>query len=198
MDSNNNKSEYYCNMCDKTFRLKYKKKHLNTRSHRALSMSKIITFCVKKPDFFENEVIFKKTLENYNKKFGFYLIICECISNFTDTIILVKSEKLCKLHRGWKLEKYLITKIDSFSRPGYKISNISQIKITFITYLRNMTYEHYLKQPMHMIEWVLNKNLYKNPELIKTLRNISQPLIRKYKHIIHSEDADDILKCLKT
>ena len=161
-------------------------------------MSKIITFCAKKPEFFEMEVIFKKNLENYKRKFGFYLIICKWISNFTDTIILVKSEKMCKLHRGWKLGKYLITKIGSYSRRGYKFSNISQIKITFIEYLRNMTYEHCLKQPMHMIEWVLNKKLYKNAELVKTLRNISQPLIRKYKHIIHSEVADDIKKCLKT
>ena len=99
-------------------------------------------------------------------KFGFYLIICKWISNFSDTIILVKSEKLCKLHSGWKLGKYLITKNDSFSRRGFKFSNIFQMKITFITYLRNMTYEHYLKQPMHMIEWVLDKKLYKNPELI--------------------------------
>ena len=38
-----------------------------------------------------------------------------------------------------------------------------------------------------MIEWVSNKNLFKNPELIKTLRNTCHPLIRKYRQIIHSE-----------
>ena len=32
-----------------------------------------------------------------------------------------------------------------------------------------------------MIEWVLNKKIHKNPERIKTFRNISHPIIRKYK-----------------
>ena len=57
-----------------------------------------------------------------------------------------------------------------------------------------MTNEHYLKQPKPMIEWVLKKKLARNPELIKTLRNTSHPLIRKYRHIIHSKDEDDIYK----
>ena len=51
-----------------------------------------------------------------------------------------------------------------------------------------MRYEHYLEQPKPMIEWVLHKKLARNPELIKTLRNTYHPLIRKHRHIIHSED----------
>ena len=81
-----------------------------------------------------------------------------------------------------------MTKIDHFSKLGYKFSHISEMIITFITDLRNMTYEHYLKQPKPMIEWVLNKELYKNPKIIKTFRNILHQLIRKNKYIIHSED----------
>ena len=51
----------------------------------------------------------------------------------------------------------------------------------FGTDLRNMTYEHYLKQPKPMIDWVLIKKIARNPELIKSLRNISHPLIRNYR-----------------
>ena len=55
------------------------------------------------------------------------------------------------------------------------------MNITFISDLRKMTYEHYLKQPNSMLVWKLNEKLSRNPELIKTLKNESHPLIRKYK-----------------
>ena len=56
--------------------------------------------------------------------------------------------------------------------------------ITFISDVRNLTYEHYLNQPKSMLEWKLNANLAKNPELIKIkiLGNSSHPLIRRYQH----------------
>ena len=87
-----------------------------------------------------------------------------------------------------------MTKIEFYSRRGFKFSHISEMNITFMTHLRNMTYEHYLKQSKPMIEWVLNKNLARNPELIKTLRNTSHHLIRKYRQTIHSEDDIKKLK----
>ena len=62
------------------------------------------------------------------------------------------------------------------------------MNLTFISDLRNMTYEHYLKQPKQMIDWVFIKNLHKNPELIKTLGNLSHPLIRKYKYMFSPEE----------
>ena len=53
------------------------------------------------------------------------------------------------------------------------------MKITFISDYRDMTYEHYLKQRKRMIDWVLNKKIHINPELLKSFKNISHPLIRK-------------------
>ena len=47
-----------------------------------------------------------------------------------------------------------------------------------------MTYEHYLNQPKHMIEWFFNKMLAKNPEHVKMFGNISHPLFRKYHRMI--------------
>ena len=57
------------------------------------------------------------------------------------------------------------------------------MNITFISDLRNMTYEYYLNQPKSMLEWNLNAILAINPELSKTLGNSSHPLIRKYQYI---------------
>ena len=55
------------------------------------------------------------------------------------------------------------------------------MNITFVTDLRNMTYEHYLSQPKCMFEWKLNVRLAKNPELINIFGDSPNPLIRKYK-----------------
>ena len=60
--------------------------------------------------------------------------------------------------------------------------------ITFISYLTNMTYKHYLQQPKPMIEWRLILILAKNPQLVKKLRNRSHPLIRKYSHLFDDDD----------
>ena len=62
------------------------------------------------------------------------------------------------------------------------------MNVVFLTYLRNMTYNHYLKMPKPMINWRLNAILATNPELIKKFINSSHPLIRKYSHIIDDEE----------
>ena len=50
--------------------------------------------------------------------------------------------------------------------------------------IRNMTYEYYIKQPKHMVEFKLKMIIAKNPHLINTLdRRINHPLIRKNSHI---------------
>ena len=38
----------------------------------------------------------------------------------------------------------------------------------------------------------LNKKLYTNPELKKTLRNMPFPLLTNYKYIIENRDEDDL------
>ena len=54
------------------------------------------------------------------------------------------------------------------------------MNITFITDLRNLTFEHYLNQPKCMFEWKLHATLAKNSELVKIFENCSHPLFRKY------------------
>ena len=40
---------YYCKVCDRTLKLGYKKRQLNTKSHKDLSMSIGNRYCVKDP-----------------------------------------------------------------------------------------------------------------------------------------------------
>ena len=63
------------------------------------------------------------------------------------------------------------------------------MEIVFISILRNMTYEYYLKMPKSMLEWSLIKKLAINPNLIKAFNiNTYHPLISKYRHIIDNRE----------
>ena len=67
---------------------------------------------------------------------------------------------------------------------GHKVYNINQMTIKIISDRCNMTFEHYINQPMHMCERKINLDIAKNPYLIKlSARNKNHPLIRKYLHI---------------
>ena len=112
---------------------------------------------------------------------------------FDNIIICVKPEKKYNLPSFWDLRRYFITKNDYNERQGYKFSHICEMNIAFISDLRKMTYEHHHKQPKQMIEWVLIKKLHKNAELKDTFRNLSHPLIRKYKSMFPPEENEDLI-----
>ena len=57
-------TEFYCDVCDKTIKSKQKKKHLNTKSHTALSMSVINRYCFNKSRTHQNRKKIKKTSIN--------------------------------------------------------------------------------------------------------------------------------------
>ena len=66
------------------------------------------------------------------------------------------------------------------------------MKITFITNLRCMTYNHYVREPKSMMEFCPLKKLSTNPELIKNLNRIPHPLIGKYKKMFYEEEEGDV------
>ena len=49
------------------------------------------------------------------------------------------------------------------------------MKIVFKSYFYNITFKHYLEKPKPMIETILNKQIYKNPELKEVLAQIHRP-----------------------
>ena len=127
-----------------SIKIKSKKKHLISQYHKSLSMSKICRYSVTNPDFLKIKIILKKYVLEYNKKFAFYLIICKWKLHISDTIVNVKSNTWYSVSAGYNLGNFLLSKNNYFGRYGRKISHISEMNITFISDLRNMTYEHYL------------------------------------------------------
>ena len=91
---------------------------------------------------------------------------------------------------GTRLREDLSSKIKYHERRGHIFSHISEMTITFLSNIRDMTYETYLERPKSMLEWRLIMMLAKDPQLVKKLGNSSHPLIRKY---LFDDDGDVIL-----
>ena len=82
------------------------------------------------------------------------------------------------------IKSYLLFYIDSCEINGYKFKNINHMIIKTITCKCNMSYKHYINQPMSMLERRINMINAKNPRLINAIdRTKNHPLIRKYSHI---------------
>ena len=76
------------------------------------------------------------------------------------------------------LDRFLLPKIlSSYNRPNQ--NKFPEMKITFISELKHMTYQHYLAQPKQMIEWSLILILKENPKLIVDLPNLPVPLVNE-------------------
>ena len=147
-------SDYFlCELCDISIKITSKKKHLNSQYHKSLTRSINCKYTVKSPSFLHVEDKLKKFVDVYNKKFDFYLVFCGKL-HFSDTIINIKTDRLYNIHRaGWNLRRNLMSKIEDFESNGLKFSHISEMNIVFLTDLRSMTYEHYLKIPKQIKEW---------------------------------------------
>ena len=64
---------------------------------------------------------------------------------------------------------------------------ILELRITFASCYRFLTYNYYIKQPMPMCEIKLNQLLHKNPELINCFdRFLTYPFINEFAHIPNS------------
>ena len=112
------------------------------------------------------------------------MIICECKLIFNDLTLNFKFKKMYNVNRYYSLRPYLITKIEYFTRQGYKFSHISEMKITFITNFKNMTFKYFLSQLKSMLEWKLIEKLAKNPMLMSEVdRTIYHPLTHAYSPI---------------
>ena len=181
---------FHCELCDRSIKVKSKKKHLNSQYHKSLTKSIICKYTLKNPSFLHVEDRLKNFVDDYNKKFEFYLIFCKWKLHFSDTITNVKSDRLYNIHRAdWNLRRNLMSKIEFFESNGHKFSYISEMNIVFLTDLTNTTYGHYLKNSKQLMEWTIIKKLAKNPKLIKAFDiNTTHPLIRKYSRIIDDEE----------
>ena len=67
------------------------------------------------------------------------------------------------------IKRYLLFDIHYFTSREYKACNINQMTIKTISDRCNMTFEHFMNQPMQSVELRLNMIVAKNPQLINSL-----------------------------
>ena len=78
------------------------------------------------------------------------------------------------------MKRYLLFWIERFSLGGYNISDTNEMNIKPISDGRKMKYEHYINQPMKMVELPLTMIIAKNPQPTKSVdRFINHPSIKK-------------------
>ena len=118
------------------------------------------------------------------KNHYFYCVKCNFDLVFDNNFfICIKSDLYTnKTICYWKI--FLIHAIQEFINQGYKFSHISNMNNTTINIKMNMTYEHYISQPVSMCERKINMNIARTLQLINSFdRNKNHPLIGKYSHI---------------
>ena len=66
--------EYNCDVCDKTTKIRYKRKNLLSLTHIEFDKCINIKHTIENPNFFDIDEIFDVYITNHNKKFDLYLV----------------------------------------------------------------------------------------------------------------------------
>ena len=127
---------FHCDICDKSIKIRSKKRHLNSQYHKSLIKSIICKHTIENPNFFEIENLLHNFVDKYNKDFELYIIYCKWKLHFSDnTIFVVKSDRLYNINRyNWDLRRYLLSKIEYQELDGPRFSYISEMNIVFIRF----------------------------------------------------------------
>ena len=75
---------YFCNVCDKTIKLKSKNKHVKSNSHKEFDKCKHIKLTIENPNINERDEISYAYIIEHNETFDFYVMKCEFILIFDD------------------------------------------------------------------------------------------------------------------
>ena len=78
---------------------------------------------------------------------------------------------------------FLETVLDDFKNKGFIFSLIAEMKILTLANKTDMSYDFYIRQNMHAVEWKIMAMINKIKSLIKKLnRNWQHPSIKKFEH----------------
>ena len=133
-------------------------------------------YIVENPDITQLNEIKKKYVSIYNKKDYLYQIRC-VLKVLTNTNDIQHPTIKPILNVQYISDSNIILE----NEPCFALE--FEMRVTFISSHKYMTYDNYKKQPMPMCEIKLNQILYKNPELINSLNRCTiYPYIHEYAH----------------
>ena len=134
--------DFYCEVCLENIKAKNKNKHFKSKSHQKFDICKHILLSYKDTDIDCVDKTFSLYIIAHNKKFEYYIIICEfklvfydyqyrpyMTSNVSDNKTMI-SPKM-----------FLMEEINDFKDKGYIFSHIAEMQITTIANKRDMSYD---------------------------------------------------------
>ena len=165
---------YHCKLCDNKSRYEIKDKPFKSNCHKFFDQFTIARYIVENPNIINLSEKKNKYVDIHSKKYSFFHIISVLK---VDDNQYIRHRPLTNLDFGYKTVEIRCNFLQ-----------ILELRITFASCRRFMTYNYYIKQPMPMCETKLNQLLHKKPELINCLnRFITYPFIKEYAHIPYSE-----------
>ena len=175
--------DYYCDVCDKTIKLKSKNNHLKSISHIQYEKCFRISHTNKTPDLFHVDKLFNVFITNHNKKTHVYLIQCDFSLVFNNDFKPHIKTFYYQNSTFMNMKRLLLNWIDFFTERGHEFSHNNEMNTSTINDKLNMSYENYNKQPMQAVEIKLNVIIAENPNLKKSINRFhNHPLSRKYSH----------------
>ena len=141
-------------------------------------------YTVNNIDLHDVNKILDDYISTHNKNFDYYFINCEFKIEFDNNVTANIGVNYHYNVDYINIKSYLSFYIDSCESGGYKFSNNNHMIIITISCMCNMSYKHYINQPMSMLERRIIFVIARNPQLINALdRNKNHPLINKHSHI---------------
>ena len=163
--------------------IKSKYEHFNSKTHDYLDKSTLKKYKIQNITKIQVDEIMNKWIINYNKNNVFHQVQCFLklltTSNHARNI-RIKPEVI--VHFLFQVPKKLI--LTRINKDRYLFSRILELRITFISSFKDMTYEHHSEKtlPMCAIRKIQLLSDYLNL-IICFNRNTFYPMIRKYSDI---------------
>ena len=142
-----------CDVCDRSF-FESETEYYNYLATLRKKDDKCLykKYTVNKINLDEVSNLINDYISTHNKYFDFYFVNCEFVIEFDNNFIAnIKTNCFYNTDIINK-NKDLLFDIACFKSRGLKFLNINQMTIKIIRDMCNMTFEHYINQPMSMCE----------------------------------------------
>ena len=139
--------------------------HIKSLTHKKCLREKYV---IINPNFFEVDKILSDYVERNKKNFDLSLLYFEFKLDLNNNFNPHIRREYFYITSNISMKKYLFYWIECFMSRGYKFFKINEVILQNTSDRRDMTYEHYLNQPMSMCERKINMNIARNPHLINS------------------------------
>ena len=120
---------YYCSVCDKTIKLKYKNNDFESLTHEEYKKLIRINHTLQNPKFFVVRKTFFDYITNHNKNVELYLVRADFKIDFDNDLNAHIKTNFQYNISPLNLKRYFLSWFDSFCLKGYKFSHIIEMNV---------------------------------------------------------------------